>query len=56
VRWRTAIAVMLAVGGAYGVAHAADKPCQLQSLGEMPATIEHGVVITEGEIDGSRCG
>jgi len=35
-----------------GPALADEKHCQLQALGEMPATIENGVVTTSGEVDG----
>jgi len=46
--WIALLAALVSVTSA----RAQEKHCQLQSLGEMPATYERGVVITEGQIDG----
>ncbi|MGH7022437.1 MAG: aspartyl protease family protein, partial [Caulobacteraceae bacterium] len=48
---RLILPAILALLSATG-ARAQEKHCQLQSLGEMPASVEHGEVITEGDIDG----
>ena len=37
---------------AVGAARTEEKHCQLQSLGEIPAAMEHGSLITQAEIDG----